>query len=238
MKILCGVILIILSCTAKAVVKVAVIDTGYDFESTWVNAKANHLAVPKLCDKGHYDFTNGSTLPNDSGQHGTHVAGLIAKGNATVDYCLIILKYMGTGIFEDHLALSNAALKRAIELNVDIINYSGGGNSQDDEECELIRKALDKGIKVVAAAGNEKNNLKKKPYYPAMCDSRVFKAVNVDVNKDIHYTSNYGKVPNVVKVVGTNVLSIAPRNTYAILTGTSQSAASFTSYLVKRSTKK
>jgi len=219
-------------------IRVAVIDTGFDFDSKWTNAKANHLAVPKLCTKGHYDFTNGSTLPSDSGVHGTHIASLIAKGNEKVDYCLIILKYMGTGIFENHLDLSNKALAKAIELNVDIINYSGGGEQRDDTECNLIRLALNKGIKIVAAAGNEGKNLKKTAYYPAMCDDRTFKTANIDVNKDLHRKSNYGNVPNLVKVVGTNVLGLAPDNSYAILTGTSQSAASFTSYLVKRENKK
>lgn len=215
-------------------IRVAVIDTGFDFDSAWTNAKANGLAFPKLCPKGHYDFANDSTLPSDSGEHGTHIAGLIAKGNEKVNYCLIILKYTGNGIFDSNMSASNKALARAIELNVDIINYSGGGESKDTTECNLVKKALNRGIKVVAAAGNEKKNLNKTPFYPAMCDSRVFKVMNLTKDKTRQAASNYGKVSNLVKVVGTNILSIAPNNTYAIQTGTSQSAALFTGYLIKR----
>lgn len=217
-------------------IKVAVIDTGFDVNSTWTNASKVGLSKPKLCTKGHYDFVNNDTTIEDNHGHGTHIAGLIAKDNSNKDYCLVIYKYYDPNKSSDNMKNSLRALKAAIDANVNIINYSGGGNDRSYEECQLVKQALDKGISIVAAAGNEGSDLSKKPYYPAICDDRIIKVMNLDKSGAIASSSNYDStkiIVNINKTVGTNLLSLMPNNTYGYLTGTSQATAIITGTLLK-----
>lgn len=139
-------------------VKVAVIDTGFDYKSTWsdIDSKKNDenipMKKPKLCPEGHIDFTQTSL--QDTHGHGTHVAGIISTYAQDADYCLVIIKN-----FDRHSTVSNflttiSAFNHAINIGVDIINYSGGGEEFMYDEYVSIQKALDRGIIVVTAAGN------------------------------------------------------------------------------------
>jgi len=138
---------------------VAVIDTGFDFKSKWKKKKkddeGNVLRRPKICRSGHKDFTN--TKLKDNHNHGTHIAGVIAKHAKNSNYCIIVLKYFNTGEFSGrmHQKFMIDALKYAIEKKVDIINYSGGGPHISVKEHKLVKKALDMGIVLVFAAGND-----------------------------------------------------------------------------------
>lgn len=228
---------------AKAdTIKVAVIDTGFDFSSQWAFTDKDSLSVkynlhkPTLCKTGHMDFAMDKTDVNyskDNHGHGTHVAGLIAKYAGKSNYCLLILKYYDPkAIAYNNLLNEVKALNYAIEKKVDIINYSGGGIERSETECKVIKKALDKGIIIVAAAGNEQSNLDKKPYYPAMCDDRVIMVANIDVkNRTIASSSNLNA--NTVAIGGVNSLSLLPGNQFGYLTGTSQSTAIVTGKLVQ-----
>ncbi len=64
------------------------------------------------------------------------------------------------------------AIDYAVKNGAHIINYSGGG--LDGNLCEkmAIRRAEEKGILFVAAAGNEKSNTDKSGYYPANYSSK------------------------------------------------------------------
>ena len=147
-------------------IKIAVIDTGI----------ADYLANngKLLCKTGSKDFTH--TGLNDTHGHGTNVVGLIdqyAKDmpmdegfteqqilNVDADFCFIVLKYFDPRApGQDNLKNEILALKHAISMNVDIINFSGGGTEKSEQESALIRQALDKKIIVVVAAGNEYTNI-------------------------------------------------------------------------------
>lgn len=227
---------------AKAdTLKVAVIDTGFDTHSMWKGegfAKMG-LVAPKICPQGTFNTVDGSTDVKDNHGHGTHIAGLVAKGNASTDYCLVIIKYYDPKVIgADNMKASIKAYKKAIELKVDVINYSGGGTERSEEECNLMKQALDKGIKVFAAAGNERTDLDKtfsNGYYPAMCDKRITVVENVDKNGDPVPSSNYAKWA--VKEQGTNVLSLLPNNQAGYMTGTSQATAIVTSKYLREQVK-
>jgi len=137
---------------ASDVIKVAVIDTGFDFKSTWSDAKEKKLKKPVLCKTGHKDFTN--TGVQDTHGHGTHVAGIISS-RAKKKYCLLIIKAWDKKNKLNQTRSIALAFKYAVEQKVDIINYSGGGAGFDYIEYIWVKKALDDGIFVVAAAGNE-----------------------------------------------------------------------------------
>jgi len=217
----------------KNTIKVAVIDTGFDFKSNWTKAG---FTLPKICDEGHQDFTGYGT--QDVHGHGTHIAGLIGKDIDDVDYCIVALK-----CYHDHNTLfsesnSKRAMRKAIELGVDVINYSGGGNDFDADECKLVKYALDSGIQVVAAAGNERSDINKHPYYPAMCDKRVIIVQNVDIKGKRLPSSNYSLnrkgETHVYSECGDKRLSLGLNNALDRMTGSSQSTAVMTGKVVRK----
>lgn len=213
-------------------IRVAVIDTGFDFKSNWSHA---NMALPKLCKEGHTDFS-GLGLQDNHG-HGTHIAGLIGQNLADVDYCLVILKFYN-GDHDGLLQLnSNKAIMKAIDLKVDVINYSGGGTEFEEAECRMIKYALDKGIKVVAAAGNQYSDINKNPFYPAMCDERVMIVGNINQKGERVPSSNYS-LNNVgdrwlFQEPGFASKSIYLHNTIGYLTGSSQSTAVMSGKVVR-----
>ena len=225
-------------------IKVGVIDTGFDFVSTWNNKKG--IVKPILCDKGHKDFVvpieNINYLVDNHG-HGTHVAGLIAKHAKDADYCLIITKfYDPKAAGQDYINSNNltrtvSAIRHLIKQDVDIINFSGGGLSRSEEECQAVKEALDKGILFVTAAGNEKSNLtKKKAYYPAMCDDRVVVVTNLSEDgKTLMPSSNYSASGSIdtFNERGSNQMSTLPGDIIGPMSGTSQAAAAMSGKLVK-----
>lgn len=108
--------------------------------------------------------------------HGTHVAGIIAGSDndfgvvGVAPKCKVIpikvLNDDGSGSFETIAA----GLKKAIELNVDIINMSLGASVEPPKFIhDLILEAVSKGIVVVAAAGNDSKNVN----YPARYDEVI-----------------------------------------------------------------
>lgn len=206
--------------------KVMVIDTGYDFKSKWAFYSGPKA---KLCNNGHKDFTGAGLIDNDG--HGTHIANLIGRIADDSNYCIMIAKfYDAKNIFSANNTVK--AFKYAIEQNVDIINYSAGGSQPIQEECDVVKKALNRGIIIVAAAGNNSSNLVTEKFFPAMCDDRVLKISNVDsAKRTIASTSNYSD--ETISVRGTNVISLTPNDSIAQKSGTSQAAAIYTGKLIK-----
>lgn len=210
-------------------IKVAVVDTGLNLDDKWSDNPEVGLYQPKIC-PGSKDFT-GEGLDDRHG-HGTHIAGLITKYAGNANHCLIIYKYFtekSTGL--ENLDHSIQAFQKAIHDGVDIINYSGGGILKSDQECRVLKTALDKGIKIVAAAGNEGINIDYFHFYPANCDDRIVIVENIDKNDVRASTSSYSK--STVKEHGVNVLSLLPNGQYGYMTGTSQATAIRTGKMVR-----
>lgn len=208
-------------------VRIAVLDTGFNRDMLTQNVK--------LCNDGHTDYTDGGDPFNDTNHHGTHIAGIIGAGLGKNFYCIVVIKY-----YDEHGAdLNNVlntikAFERAIKLKVDIINYSGGGISPFDEEYKVVLKALDAGIKVVAAAGNEHSDLRIKPYFPACYDNRIVMVESTTKEGiDLNTTNYIGKSfvdkvkctnTHIVKDVGQVSLSLKGGGVFT-LEGTSQATA-------------
>jgi subtilisin family serine protease len=213
-------------------VTVAVIDTGIDKSSSG-----------KLCRYGHKSFASkhGDPLVDKVG-HGTHVAGLIEKHAGDGDYCLVSIQFCNDKITQtQNLFNLKRALQYAINLRVDYINISGGGYDPDPKERLLMLEALNNGIKVVVAAGNESINLTYWcNYYPACYDDRIIVVGNLTsdrVPSQLSFlvrspTSNYGKVVRRWEV-GTRVFSNLPSGRHGYLSGTSQATAVATGKIIK-----
>lgn len=164
-------------------VTVAVIDTGINpaYQSKY-----------KLCRTGHKDFT-GTGLSDNHG-HGTNIAGLIDL-YAAGDYCIVILKYYDPKNVGSNVHQFEAALSYAVNNNYDIINISGGGNNVSNNEIRIMRKAHKNKITIIAAAGNNGDNLDTNcSYYPACHKLDNVVVVGNGTTSGPAPTSNYGKV--------------------------------------------
>ena len=210
-------------CNANTIT-VGVIDTGFDFDSKWENLS---FPKPKICKQGHKDLT-GKGIKDKNG-HGTHIAGLIGKAAGDVDYCLVIVNYYNKNGANVNTSIN--AIKYLTAINVNIINYSGGGIEYEKEECEVIKKALDKGILIVAAAGNEKRSLNELKFYPASCDDRITVISNLNKENKIDKSSGYSD--DTIALRGSEVISLYPDNTLDILSGSSQATARYTGKMIK-----
>jgi major intracellular serine protease len=219
------------------VIRIAIVDTGMNLEDRWPENSVG-LPQPKICPGLSKDFT-GTTLKDEHG-HGTHIAGLISKYAQDANYCLVIYKYYradSDGITNLNNTIS--AFKEAITQKVDVINYSGGGILRSVEECLVIKEALDNGIIVNSAAGNEGSNIDFFHFYPASCDKRVNVIGAVDKYGEKLPMSNYSSSSwnNATKIyqeLGRDVLSLLPNGQYGYMSGTSQATAIFTGKLVKK----
>ncbi|KAK3312914.1 peptidase S8/S53 domain-containing protein [Apodospora peruviana] len=147
-------------------VKVGVIDTGINLNHP---AFGNCWGQPGCKIAGGYDFV-GDTFPdgpvvqdpspNDSGQHGTHVAGIIAgktNGFSGIAPDASIYAYK---VYGPHDATTSDAFVEAFAKaeadDVDVINCSfGGGAGWPDDALGLIAaRLMDKGVVVNFAAMN------------------------------------------------------------------------------------
>ncbi|PLR96623.1 S8 family serine peptidase [Bacillus sp. T33-2] len=141
-------------------VRIGVIDTGIDYEHP--DLKRNYA--------GGYDVVDGDSDPMETKGshghgtlHGTHVAGIIAangrmRGMAP-DAQIIAYRALGpggTGTTEQVLA----AIDRAIEDRVDVLNLSLGNNvNGPDLPISLaINKAVEEGVTAVTSSGNSGPN--------------------------------------------------------------------------------
>ena len=139
-------------------IKIAVIDTGVDF---------NHPDLfgwgPDGKVVGGYNFIDENQLPMDTNGHGTKVAGIIAADGNTlgVAHKAKILAYKvsedGEGVSSE---LIGKAIEKAIEDKADIINISLGVNKTNSKIDSAVNHAWDNGIFVVTAAGNDGPELK------------------------------------------------------------------------------
>ncbi len=113
-----------------------------------------------------------------------------------------------------------AGIDYAIKKGARVINMSFAGPY--DPMLQLaMKKARDKGVVLVAAAGNA--GPKSPPLYPA-ADPNVIGVTATDENDKLFEGANQG--PQVaVAAPGVNILEPAPNNAYQVTTGTSVAAA-------------
>lgn len=139
------------SLTGKGV-NVAVIDTGI----------SQH---PDLAIKGGYNAIAGSNTANyqDDNGHGTIVAGIIAAQDNSIGtvgiapdvnlYAVKALGQDGTGSESDVIA----GIVWCMQNNIDVINMSLSSPDSTPFLHDIIQKATQQGITIVAAAGNDGN---------------------------------------------------------------------------------
>lgn len=213
----------------KKDIVVAVVDTGVQYNHPFLN-KNLHVTNGAL-GPGNFgiDFS-GATVrksPVDTHGHGTHVAGIVKSVFPEVK--IMALKYYNPQASgQANLVATIKALKYAVDSNVDIINYSGGGPEASAAERRILKEAERKGILVIAAAGNEKSNidLKQNAYYPASYGfSNIITVAAHDEQNKIIASSNYGSKSVDIAAPGYRIKSAIYGNGAGLMTGTSQATA-------------
>lgn len=209
---------------------VAVVDTGIDREHPFL--EKNIYVDNGKVDSSNFgvDFSKDKKqrgTPVDNHGHGTHVSGIIKS--IFPDVKILALKYYNpnaSGV--DNLNSTVEALKYAVDHNVDVINYSGGGPEAASEELRVLKEAERKGILVVAAAGNEESNIddKKKAYFPASYGLKnIITVTAYDEDLKMLSSSNYGRLSVDIFAPGYRIKSSLQNGRTGYLTGTSQATA-------------
>ena len=213
----------------KKDIVVAVVDTGIQFNHPFL--KDNIYVTEGNVGKTNYgiDFSTKTKAkaPYDSHGHGTHVAGIVKSIFPEVK--ILALKYYNPQASgQENLESTIKALKYAVDQNVDIINYSGGGPESSAAEKAILKEAEKKGILVIAAAGNEKSNidLKANAYFPASYGlSNIITVGAHDEYNKVITSSNWGRKSVDIAAPGYRIKSATPGNGAGIMTGTSQATA-------------
>ncbi|MDW2886326.1 S8 family peptidase [Exiguobacterium artemiae] len=199
----------------SANVIVAVIDDGIDL---YHEDLKNNIVSP-------YDIVEGSDETIPLGEHGTHVAGIIAgeidnyTGGAGI---APKTKIMPLNVFEGDGAYSSdviEAIYHAVDHDADIINMSLGNYYYSWLYQEAIDYAHDSGLVIVAAAGNEETD---EPSYPASYDHVVSVASTTPWDSP-SYFSNYGPTID-VSAPGSYIYSTLPYDKYGEMSGTSMAS--------------
>ena len=161
--------------------------------------------------------------------HGTSVAGVLVSQNKHIGIAPKA-KLLSVGAFKaeqsqpNNLKATSSDVAKALDVcirrNVDVINLSFTGGKDALVE-KVVKKAIDKGIVVVAAAGN--GGKWGSTIYPALIPG-VLTATAVDENQKLFDKADKGQFIDYA-APGVNILTIAPNGKYKLTTGTSISTA-------------
>ncbi|MGG1397302.1 S8 family serine peptidase [Bacillus salipaludis] len=192
-------------------VTIAVIDSGINTAHPQFNGKV----------KQGFNFITDSTDTSDENGHGTAVSGVISSLIGSMPIEILPLK----AIFpngEAYVSDIVRAINYAIEQNVDVINLSLGADVPSIAEKQAITAALEKGITIVASAGNDGVE---RYSYPASYDG-VLSVGSINEQHEVSIFSNYNdKI--FLTAPGENILTASNLGVggYKIVNGTSFSAA-------------
>ncbi|MEB4593507.1 S8 family serine peptidase [Candidatus Thiothrix sp. Deng01] len=161
--------------------------------------------------------------------HGTEVAGILISRNSLIgiapDALLVAISAFSTNPNNPDERRSNSgliakALEIAMQKNVQVLNLSFEGHS-DPLVDRMVEAAVQKGIVVVASAGNGGPGAQ--PAYPAALPG-VIAVTAVDQTENVFSRANRGDYIDLA-APGVSVLTTAPRDSFRTASGTSMAAA-------------
>jgi Subtilisin-like serine proteases len=164
--------------------------------------------------------------------HGTEVAGVIISQNKRIgiapDTRLVAISAFSTNPANPDERRSNSALvaralEQAMREGVQVLNLSFAGNA-DPVVDKLVQAAIQKGIVVVASAGNGGPGAQ--PAYPAALPG-VIAVTAVDKNQSVFSRANRGDYID-LSAPGVGILTTTPRSAFQVSSGTSLATAHVT----------
>jgi endonuclease YncB( thermonuclease family) len=210
-------------------VVVAVLDSGFDVE---------HETLKDIFLPG-YNVLTGTEDVSGHEEHGTHVAGIVSTANrrGEGDQDLPVVKILPIKVFRDVYAYDEDITK-GIEYainwrgpkgeRVSVINMSLGSDVVNPHHVNIIKKAHDAGILVVAAAGNSGLEASGGPaIWPEALSVGALEVSEVDkegVRLADYSNRNIGVD---ISAPGSDIVSTLPDDTYGAMSGTSM-ASSYT----------
>lgn len=220
---------------------VAVVDTGVDYlhpdlmDNIWINEGEIPGDGVDNDGNGYIDdvhgynmlFRNSEVMDVDG--HGTHVSGTIGAltnnniGVAGINWNVRIMAIRtvpGEGDETDADVIESYIY--AAKNGARVINCSFGKSESSTAVKDAIDEVGKVGVLVVAAAGNEGNNVDENPSYPAAFTSTNLLTVAATTKKDsLILWSNYGVESVDIGAPGVSIISTVPDNSYAVYSGTS-----------------
>jgi thermitase len=201
--------------TGSSQVNIAILDTGVDLDH------------PDLATKiiSNINFTTSPTA-DDAYGHGTHVAGIAAAitnnglGVAGLGYTSTIMNVKVLG--DDGLGYWSGVAQGivwAADNGAEVINMSLGGSSGSSTVESAINYAWNKGVVVVAAAGNDGSS---SPSYPAYYTNCIAVAATDKID-NLASWSNRGDWVDVA-APGASIYSTLKDGSYGYKTGTSMAS--------------
>ena len=197
------------SVTRGAGAKVAVVDTGIDFDHSDLKVAGGFNAID-----------NAKSFKDDNG-HGTHVSGTIAAQNDDKGvvgiapevslYGVKVLNADGSGTFADVIA----GIQWTVEHRMDVANFSLGASQGTDALKDAVKAASDGGVAIIAAAGNSGGAVG----YPAAYPECIAVAASDSSDKVASFSSRGPEVAIIAP--GVAVYSTYMGGGYQKLSGTS-----------------
>ena len=222
----------------------AVLDTGIDNDHKDLKANLwrNDGEVPGngrdddgngyVDDDRGVDLVDGRGSGIDGYGHGTHTAGIIgAIGNnnrGVSGLCwkspIISVRFMdndGRGFSSG----SAEGIIYAVDHGAHVINASYGTPERSEVERDAIAYAAAHDTLIVAAAGNDDENVDKHPHYPAAYpDANVIAVAASNENDKLASFSNWGKKSVDLAAPGDAIASTSNDGKYKYMSGTSMAA--------------
>jgi len=195
-------------------VKVAIVDTGMDF---------NHpdLAAHYV---GGYNAVSTGTLPMDDHGHGTHVSGTIgairdAKGVVGVApdarlYAVKVLDANGSGTYSNIVD----GIQWAADNGIQVINMSLGGGSGTPALASVMTAANKAGVTIVCAAGNDSGPVN----FPAKYPEAIAISASDSADKIASFSSRGAEIAFIAP--GVNVYSSYKGGAFKTMSGTSMAS--------------
>lgn len=196
-------------------VKIAVIDSGLDMD--------HPDFVGKVVDPFDYIDGDANPYPDDGEAHGTHVGGISAAatnngvGIAGVGYNCKLMPLR----FDLTDAGSAAMIMRAGDRGAKVANMSYGGPSLSTLERDAVTYSWNKGVVLVAAAGNDGSSNIIDIGYPARFPEVIVVGASDQTDSRAPF-SNFG--PEVDVAAPGAAITSAVINDYADLSGTSMAS--------------
>ncbi|OMF70538.1 S8 family peptidase [Paenibacillus glucanolyticus] len=197
--------------------KIAVIDTGVDFSH------------PDL----KYSLTRGINLvhrnmpPYDDNGHGTHISGTIAAANSTqgmigvaprsVVYPVKAFDHNGSAFVSDIIL----AIDWCVRAEIDIINMSFGMQTRSRALLDIVGKANQAGVIIVASSGND--GKRRTADYPARYPQTISVGAT-DRHRKIPAFSNRGQFVDIY-APGDKIVSAWLQGKYHEMSGTSMATS-------------
>ncbi len=167
---------------------------------------------------GGYDYVDNDSDPSDKHYHGTHVAGTIVDCTPGLNVKVLPVRVLNAEGKGSSFNVGNG-IKYAADHGAKVINLSLGGTHSIYKD-ENIEYAINKGVIVVVAAGND--NRDTEYHCPAHLKEAIVVAA-VDENDRKASFSNFGDSVDVA-APGVGIISCVPGGSYQSLNGTSMAA--------------